>query len=235
MSYVIQKDLTNTNSPEGRAVLQAALLRDDKVRIVGYHQLDGLDNDSRHSIPVGSVKYVEAFARHFGITMPSPIDYPSELNPFLHRKIHRILFSEAIIGDFIKPTKTKSFDTIRCFAAEEHGIDPMEVCWTSEPVNFMDEYRVYVLRGNVIGVCRYDSEPSIRDISLYFDNETKRMIKAYTRQPIAWALDVGFTANGNLLLVEVNDAWATGYYHEGLTPGAYTNWLTARWEEILEG
>ncbi len=60
------------------------------------------------------------------------------------------------------------------------------------------------------------------------------MITAWDEQPVAWALDVGFSEKSDdLLLVETNDGWATGFYPEAMSAGAYAEWLAARWAEIV--
>lgn len=59
------------------------------------------------------------------------------------------------------------------------------------------------------------------------------MIVQWRRQPDAYALDIGFI-DDEPHLVEVNDAWVTGYYGGGgLSPLMYARWLQARWSEIL--
>ena len=48
--------------------------------------------------------------------------------------------------------------------------------------------------------------------------------------PAAFSLDVGLTAAGVTVVVEVNDGYALGAY--GLMPLAYAKLLSARWAQM---
>jgi hypothetical protein len=48
--------------------------------------------------------------------------------------------------------------------------------------------------------------------------------------PAAFSLDIGLTAAGQTVVVEVNDGHSLGAY--GLMPLAYAKFLSARWAEM---
>jgi len=50
--------------------------------------------------------------------------------------------------------------------------------------------------------------------------------------PAAYALDVALTTYRHLVLMEVTDAWAMGFYRGSCKPLSYARMLTARWNEI---
>ena len=150
--------------------------------------------------------------------------------------IARASLREAGAGSFVKPTLTKQFDAIQGFdpSKSPSGINLDTECWISEPVRFHEEYRVYVLNREAIGIAQYDLDSLDRELLPEDTDRIDRMVAAWEEQPVAWALDVG-RADGfkDLLLVETNDGWATGYYPAAMSPGAYAEWLLARWQEIL--
>ena len=48
----------------------------------------------------------------------------------------------------------------------------------------------------------------------------------------AFCLDIGILSNGNIELVEINDAYSFGHY--GLIPELYAQMLEERWIELVK-
>jgi len=67
------------------------------------------------------------------------------------------------------------------------------------------------------------------DWRAYFDPAVVEAAYA-PEAPAAFALDVGVTAAGATLVVEVNDGHALGAY--GLMPLAYARFLAVRWAQL---
>ena len=59
-----------------------------------------------------------------------------------------------------------------------------------------------------------------------------QMIFDYEGAPAAYALDVGVTPDGGVILVEVNDAFALGNY--ALSSLTYAEMIIARWNELVQ-
>lgn len=172
--------------------------------------------------------------------MPEDLDYPEPLKPFLHRKIaSSVLGSSA--GYFVKPLKTKAFEAqILPDRAEDAltrlhtlGLSPETPCWRANPMQFQHEWRIYILKGDVIGAAQYDQGHADAELTTQEWCRVRDMVKAWSEAPSAYALDVGRLASGELALVEVNDAWGTGFYSYGtLSAKGYADWLAQRWQEL---
>jgi hypothetical protein len=97
----------------------------------------------------------------------------------------------------------------------------------SEPVEFVTEYRGFVLRGDLVGLKHYKGDFGlVPDVAVI-----KQAIAAYKGAPVAYSIDFGVDDKGRSLLVEVNDAFALGNY--GLNSLIYTDIIEARWDEIM--
>lgn len=105
------------------------------------------------------------------------------------------------------------------------GLEDIAV-WCSEKVNFISEWRLWVLRGEIIGLTpyagRWDVFPD--------QNVLKAAAGAYRHSPAAYALDFGVTDKGKTLLVEASDGLALRSF--GLDPVKYVRFLAARWQEL---
>lgn len=99
--------------------------------------------------------------------------------------------------------------------------------WVAEPVEFLSEYRSFILYRKVIDCRRYKGDWSKAPNKDIVENAVKAMGR---KAPHAYSLDWGVTADGRTLLVEMNDGFALGHY--GLHPVSYARMLSARWNEL---
>lgn len=245
--YLIQTD------KEVSVVERAALyLLDEPFERSDLANLSALDKNPS-LCPVGSVEFVQAWIRHLGLVEPKPIDYPFSLYRFLGREVwvtqgvHLLLASSFPI--FVKPVATKAWaGRVLTTDSDLTGLDgPVLV---SDVVRFNEEFRVYVLKqgtdpAKILFVGRYDNlDCGLETAPLGVISKAKEMIQVFERgagnhsYPCAYALDIGITDTGKILLVEVTDAWAVGLYKPDI--GAYPSyrkdyfkWLHARWEQIV--
>jgi hypothetical protein len=100
--------------------------------------------------------------------------------------------------------------------------------WASTPVDFLSEWRCFVLEGELVGIGHYKGDP------LRFPDSSvvKAAVGDYALDaPAAYALDFGVVADSQTSLVEANDGFSLGCY--GLGPLAYTRFLEARWRELI--
>ncbi len=185
--------------------------------------------------PVGTVEFCEAVMRHQGIPEPEPMDYPESLHKWMipHKKA---LFSDVPqgwseknnLGLHVKPVKTK-------FPVELWT--PTTPVWIGQWKDFGPEYRVYVLRGEILGISRYDQfEDELEETHKLDEQRVNDMVKTFEANgaPIGYGLDVGvLRETKETVLVEVNDGWALGYYPWGLKQNKYLDLIQSRWEELL--
>ena len=65
----------------------------------------------------------------------------------------------------------------------------------------------------------------------------QQVIDTYESQnlntPIAYSLDIGMLDWGEPALVEVNDAWALGFYKGTLSDKDYIEMLYDRWQQLI--
>ncbi|MEL7099696.1 MAG: ATP-grasp domain-containing protein [Pseudomonadota bacterium] len=189
-------------------------------------------------IVVGGVGYVRRAQARLGLHMPDIPAIPGPLRSFAGRDLwqaplaevrERVNAGEAI---FVKPApdQTKRFtgavwSAFRDLIETAHlPGDTLVDC--AGIVDFRAEYRTFVQHGDILDMRPYKGDP----LCLPNPDVVRDAVAAYADGPAAYALDVGVTAEGATLVVEVNDAYATGAY--GLAPVRYAGWITARWTEL---
>ena len=99
--------------------------------------------------------------------------------------------------------------------------------WASEVVSWIAEWRVFVLRGEVLDVRQYAGHWSLP----IHPDWIMAAVRVYKNAPVAYAMDVGRLDDGRWALVEVNDAYDLGTY--GLEVEGYARMLSARWGELV--
>lgn len=192
---------------------------------------------TKNTMVSGGVGIVRKALNKLNIEEPNVPCVPDELFPFFGRKIWETTLGEIRRDDiqdiFIKPlvnhklfnghVRTDNVSSLSLTA--QHG-DDIKVL-ASEVVNFISEYRCFVHNNTLVGCKHY-----FGDFTKLIDFElAEKCIKAYTKAPIAYSLDIGITLGGINLPVEVNDSFALGSY--GLNPIIYTQMITDRWQEIV--
>lgn len=202
------------------------------------------------AIPIGSVEFVRAAMSEAGVLEPTNMSYPPGCEPYLGRQVRTIRAGSVLGQWFVKPVATKRFNgfVFNSLAApasldehdrEQHEIfmslDADEMVLVSEVVEFASEWRFYIdpCSKDPVGAARYDPDGS--------DDAPKPCSKVVAefisqmdlKQP--YAADFGVTADGQTVLVEVNDFWALGLYHgpESISGKDYLRLLDARWQSIL--
>ncbi len=170
---------------------------------------------------------------------------PAVLTPFLGRECWRTTPGEVRSAGrfpvFLKPYEDAKAFTGRVVQSEAE----MDVLLTAhpnfpalgegfpllaqEPVEFESEWRVFVLRGRVLGVSQYAGD------ALLFPSAgaIRVTLGAYTGAPAGYSADFGVTDDGRTLLVEINDGYSLGC--GALVANLYAELLQARWEEIVGG
>ena len=247
--FIFQRDPAGFLSPEQRVLMQAFLSGPQDpapYRSCAYDDLGSLREETC-AIPVGSVEFVRRWGDLQGLTEALkrswPGTYPPALYPHMRRTVWQSTLDEARAYArhrpiFVKPallegTKVFTGQVLKAGhpCADIAGLPKSLMVWCSTPVAFTAEYRAYVVRGELVGVARYDEGPEDRapepDLSLI-----RSWIQDFSTAPAGYALDVGLLEGGETAIVEVNDGWALGYYR-GISPSDYRDVIATRWEEIV--
>ncbi len=215
-------------------------MRHLNVETAPFHWVDDVDSFTDLGPTVGIAGYVGDVwrgLRKLGKAIPPPLDYPEALTDFCGRAIRKGVLGEVreMPGPiFVKPRELKAFtgftwqgpmdEVSRRRVVTQHDSMPV---WISKPVNFVAEYRAFILYRKVIDVRRYKGNWSVvpsKDIVI-------AGMKAMGRKaPHAYTLDWGVTDDGRTLLVEANDGYSFGHY--GMHQVSYARMLSARWAEL---
>lgn len=198
---------------------------------------------TRNTLVAGELPIVEEALRQLGCERRPASDYPLCLRDFLHRRIWestvRTLITDLLYGSgagsFAKPLERKKRFTGRVFNSPSdlfhlQGASRSTKLLCSEIVQWLSEYRVYVVRGEVVGVCHYGGDRDIA-VDLSVVERAVRALEGSPERTAGYGIDFGVLANGVTALVEWNDGFALGCY--GLDAGLYTDLIVARWCELV--
>lgn len=185
---------------------------------------------------VGTIPSVHGALRQVGVEPPKSDDYPTTLRSYLHRQVTKSTLAtlqnrESSNSIFVKPAgEQKKFTGRVIYGYQDLYLPPTiskrtEV-WISEIVDWLTEYRVYVINGSVAAINHYDGDPTIQ-IELPVVLEA---INRYRTAPSAYAIDFGVLSTGQTALIEVNDGYSLGAY--GIDSESYTRLLFTRWNEL---
>lgn len=210
------------------------------VEVQPYYWIDDIDGFEDLGPEVGVFGYIDDGRRaltKLGIKFPEAMYYPEPLKEFLGRKIEKTTLGEvrnSVEHCFVKPVSIKEFKGF-VWRADEYSrrqcitIDDDLPVWKSEIVDFLSEYRCFILRDELINVKGYKGDWS-RVTSGHVIYAAIEKMKG--KSPIAYCLDWGVDFYGKTLLVEGNDAFSFGGY--GLDCVTYVRMLSARWNEMAK-
>jgi hypothetical protein len=242
MPFVFEKQPGGRLTSEQLAVYTATLARRTPILKASRDDLSAVQDP--HTVPVGSVEFVRALAARWGaeehLLAVTLSNYPETLHGFLARKPVLTTWGTArssLQPLFVKPGSSRALKVFTGqvfsptdFAGRHYPDDlPVWVCAPLPPLR--SEHRVYILRGGILGMGRYDDS---EDEAAFPDIATiSAMVAALgPSAPAGYALDVA-VCNGHTILIEATDGWAIGYYRGTCPAAEYTTLLTARWHEIM--
>ena len=187
---------------------------------------------------VGGIPVVAAALAKLGVTVPELPSIPEQIKNFAGRVAWQGTMQDArnAVAEgrsiFVKPTPIDRklfagvvFRTFRDTIQTAH-VPPDYPVVCSEVVDFVSEYRGYVLDGELLDLKHYKGDFRLFPNTAVID----AAIAAYTHAPGAYGIDFGVTREGLTLLVETNEAYSLGCY--GLTPLLYSTLLERRWNEL---
>jgi hypothetical protein len=197
----------------------------------------------RETLVAGDVPSVLGALAQLGLEPPSTNDYPRSLEPFLHRRLWTSTVRRLTAGIedsssppvFAKPQGRKKRFTGHVFGTQEDllylqraSLNTPILC--SEVVRWRSEYRVFVIRGRIVGIRHYAGDAAIR----VDEAEVERAVRALEEAgegTAAYGVDFGVLETGQTALVEWNDGFALGSY--GLDRSLYTELTLTRWAELM--
>lgn len=168
-------------------------------------------------IPIGTVQFCEAV---FG-SQPEVKDFfPMFLRGrFLWREMEMV--QNPILGErmfYKKATEWKSNDPSAVYSSEFERESLDGLYWVSEVVNFVQEWRYYVARGELVATGWYDG---------FNEDEPAPELDIDWPKGFSAAVDFGRLDNGNMELVEAHAPYACGHYcerHEDYALWQYMAW-----------
>lgn len=193
---------------------------------------------ARDTLVVGGAVAVQKALAQLGLPMPAPLNVPAALRAFAGRALGESTlgaFRERVAAGappvFVKPLATaKEFAGFVCTGAADLSrvahLDADLPVQTADPVEFVSEWRYFVVRGEVAGVAHYRGDCFVHPNA----DMVREAVGAFAGAPAGYGLDFGVTSDGRTLLVEANDGFALGAY--GLDPVRYAELLEARWLEL---
>ncbi len=175
-----------------------------------------------------------------GVNPPLLLDYPEELRGYLGRTIYPSTFGQIRDVPFDRPVFIKPSHDHKLFTGlvwtgthdQRMLMGPVQnnvPVWVSETVDFVSEYRTFILEGEILDCLRYKGDWSRAPLRPIVEQAVQKMGKT---APVAYCLDFGVTEQGETLLVEANDSFSCGPY--GLAPPQYACMIAARWREMCE-
>lgn len=192
---------------------------------------------------VDGVPQVRAALLRAGKRPPVWFDYPAELVDFYGRKIEVMTWCELNQSErraFVKMSGKRRFQPMVANfpllkREQDEGVDLYNACHiedddgvlVSEPVDFVAEWRAFVLDGEILDVRQYRGDWKARP-----DPAVIEAANAAFRPALrGYAIDFGLTAgDGCTLVVETNAGYSLGAY--GLRPELYARLLAASWAGI---
>ena len=200
----------------------------------------------------GGVLQVRKALELLGVRPPEPMDYPHCLRRgFMDatpvektvRQVMEMVQTKGYRPTFIKPSRQpKLFTGLVVSEFSDilkviNSVDEATYVYTLNPVNFLSEYRIFVHKGEMVGMSHYHGDP------LVFPDVTtvkKLLNRAKAMTPVAYALDVGVayfpdrpeSIQHPTLLIEANDAHSLGAY--GLPAWKYVQMVEDRWNQMTK-
>lgn len=202
------------------------------VETVLFTTNEEFDKRNPEDVVVGGTIITWHALNQRGITAEG-FDYPEELIEFRGRKIWDTELKDIKnekLPFFMKPAEDKlapaivveSWDDLQPY----NQLPPETKLHCSEIVEFVSEWRCFLLYGKIIGLEFYYGNRDVEcDCSI-----VEAAVEAYPNMPAGFALDFGVTDDGRTLLIEANDGFSLGVY--GLEATLYARLLSARWAEL---
>ena len=195
------------------------------------------------TLVVGGMGTTRAAIEQVAGHLPSLVGVPAVLSPYLGRECWRTTPAEVRQTQrfpvFLKPYEDAKFFTGKVVGSDAELDALMEPCpnrtamtedfplLAQEPVVFLSEWRIFVMRGKVLGTSCYAGDALLFPAA----GVIRLALGGFQGAPAGYSADFGVSDDGRTLLVEINDGYSLG--SGGLVANLYAELLQARWEEIM--
>ncbi|MCQ3829666.1 ATP-grasp domain-containing protein [Microbulbifer elongatus] len=190
---------------------------------------------------VGCVGAVKDALKTLGAAPPSLDPYPASLRPYLRRAVWpttvenllnrvqrgEMAFAKSMAWGLV-PGNVYSPD---CDNNALHYAPPALDVYASEVVEWLCEFRLYVVDGVIVGGGQYAGPPG-PSIDMRVVHRALKAFQADPAAPRAFAMDWGVMARGHTALVQVKDAWSLRAFGD-IRAASYYRVLKARWNELV--
>ncbi len=169
--------------------------------------------------------------------------YPASLRPYLKRDVWGSSIKKMLLesnqqdftGIFIKPSsKAKLFTGYVIHSNKDlyklTQLSGSTQVYCSHVVEWISEYRIYVNKGQIVGIKNYDGDEEVK-LDLKVVENAIRDFEQSDERTDGYGIDFGVLKNGDTAMVEWNDGYALGSYN--LDKELYTDLILSRWNEIL--
>lgn len=236
MKYTVYIQSLN-NFPIDDWLVSAYLgFKERQMDIVLFEEIDEVPV-SKYNIVVAYIEDTNRYFEKLGLQPKMALNIPTELEKYVGREIRYMTMKEfkedTMIPVFVKPARrSKEFQSgvLTKFQSKEmfFGSHPDDTpVLVSEVVDFVSEYRGYVIDGKLKGIKHYLGDFRVFPDMSVIDNA----ISDYKSQPAGYSIDFGITSDGRTLLIECNDGWSLGNY--GLEHSLYSSLLLKRWLQLM--
>lgn len=241
-AFIEQRGMGRTGHEETLVVEECGRLGMEVVRFTAKQIHRRQLPLSNETFICGDMDVMHGAMKQLGIEVPAPNDFPAVLEPFFKRKIWRSTVSALETATdqgretFAKPAGRRKIFTGRVFGSPYDrsflsGVSRREPLWCSEVVEWISEYRVYVIDFEIVSIDCYSGDRSAPLCSSIVQ-EAVGLYRRSGEAPAAYGIDFGVLATGETALVEVNDGYELGAYSINATD--YTRLLFTRWSQLLE-
>lgn len=238
MTYKVYIQSLNGFPVDDWAVSAYLGFKGNGTEVIFFEEIEEVPR-SKWNIVVASIEATNSYLERMGLPPQKALNIPFSLTAFADRKFWRESMGvvRRIWKDF--PIFIKPDENAKAFPAgvledkswlDRHLLDVKDDVPTflSEVVNFVTEYRAYVVDGEMIGLYYYKGDfrifPDVKVID--------KAIGEYQYPPAGYSMDFGVTEDGRTLLIECNDGWSLGNY--GLEASKYSRLLGKRWHELMK-
>ena len=114
-----------------------------------------------------------------------------------------------------------------------HGISRKSTLLCSDVVNWLSEFRVYVVHGKILHIAHYSGDKAITPSESVINEAIRQLIEAGEAFD-GFCIDFGVLSSGETALIEMNDGYAIGAY-PGLGCTVYGDLIFARWKQLVNG
>ena len=198
---------------------------------------------SLRSLVVGDVDCMHGAMKQLGITIPKVDSYPQAIHHHLHRRVWTSTLGQEAAKfaqgsekpQFIKPrNQLKRFtglvvETDKDFFSIS-SVSFHEPIYCSDIVEFVSEYRVYVVDTKICAIDHYKGNQDI-PIDLKVVQDAVTCLSQSNNDLGSYGIDFGVLSTGKTALVEMNEGFALGAYD--VAARVYTDLLITRWQKLV--